>query len=340
MPYFSITIPVYNVEKYIKQCIASVLEQTFQDFEIIIVDDGSTDSSGAICDEYAKKYTNIKVIHKLNEGLLLARRTALQSVCGNVVLFLDSDDYWEKELLQNVYDAFQKYSCDMVMYRYCSVDENNQYLYQQKKLLADMTVVDNAKMYLSKALGMTYEYNSLCLKAVKRECIDVGEDYSLYKGLSMGEDALQSVPIAQNIEKFVYLDKAFYQYRINRQSMTRNISEKYLEDYLNVRKCVVDNIRTIEGYTEKTIASINEYTLRGFFVFLADFSQNKGNASEWKRKYDKITKEYKNYLIETKKQTVIGVLYKTFLGINSYFIYKIFGKMKRILLRIYNISLR
>ena len=340
MPYFSVTIPVYNVEKYVKQCIDSILEQTFQDFEIIIVDDGSTDSSGAICDEYAKKHTNIKVIHKSNEGLLLARRTALQKVSGKVVLFLDSDDYWDKELLENVYSTFQKYSCDMVMYRYRCVDENNQHLYQQKKLLPDMTVIENANEYLSKELGMTYEYNSLCLKAVKRECIDTEEDYSLYKGLSMGEDALQTVSIAQKIESFVYLDKPLYQYRIIQQSMTRTISEKYLRDYLNVRKRVIDNIKAIKGYDGRTLSKVNEYTLRGFFVFLADFSQNKGSGSEWKIKYNKIVKEYKNYLIDTKKQTAKGVLYKTFLEINSYFIYKMFGKMKRILLRIYNMSLR
>ena len=89
---FSVLVPVYNVEKYLKQCIESVLNQTYQSFELILVDDGSTDNSGAICDEYASKHKFIKVIHKPNGGLLHTRRVSLAHATGDWYVFLDSDD--------------------------------------------------------------------------------------------------------------------------------------------------------------------------------------------------------------------------------------------------------
>ncbi|MCT8647817.1 glycosyltransferase, partial [Glaesserella parasuis] len=94
---FSVIIPVYNVEKYIIQCLNSVVYQSFSDIEVILVNDGSKDSSGTICDEYAKNDTRIKVIHKENGGLSSARNVGLKSAVGEYILFLDSDDFWLTE---------------------------------------------------------------------------------------------------------------------------------------------------------------------------------------------------------------------------------------------------
>ena len=98
MNFLSIIIPVFNVEKYIRRCIDSLTTQNgFNDIEVILVDDGSTDGSGAICDEYAEKYINIKVIHKSNGGLSDARNVALAAVNGKYIAFLDSDDFLTKD---------------------------------------------------------------------------------------------------------------------------------------------------------------------------------------------------------------------------------------------------
>lgn len=94
MPFFSIIIPVFNVELYLEECVRSVLTQTFSGFEVILVDDGSTDSSGCLCDQLAKEDSRIKVIHNPNGGASDARNTGLKISTGNYVLFLDSDDYW------------------------------------------------------------------------------------------------------------------------------------------------------------------------------------------------------------------------------------------------------
>ncbi len=116
MPFVSVIIPVYNVEKYLKMCVDSVLAQTFKDYEIILVDDESTDSSAQICDEYAEKYPFISVIHQKNKGLGGARNTGIYEAKGDYLLFLDSDDKIHPELLGICEDKIKKYGCDMVFY--------------------------------------------------------------------------------------------------------------------------------------------------------------------------------------------------------------------------------
>ena len=100
---FSVLIPVYNTEKYIEECLQSVLNQTYQDFEIILVDDGSTDSSGVICDNYQKDYPEkIKVKHKENQGQLASRCVAIKEAKGDYCIFVDSDDSIKNNLLENL----------------------------------------------------------------------------------------------------------------------------------------------------------------------------------------------------------------------------------------------
>ena len=112
----TVVIPVYNVEKHLVKCIQSVLKQTFKDYEIILVDDGSTDESGKICDEYVQKYPFVSVIHQENKGLGGARNTGIKAAKGEYILFLDSDDYIDAELLEICYSKVKKYDCDMVLF--------------------------------------------------------------------------------------------------------------------------------------------------------------------------------------------------------------------------------
>ena len=89
---FSVIVPVYNVEHYLRRCLDSIVNQTFDDYEVVLVDDGSTDASGSICDEYRKKYNSIKVIHQENKGLSGARNTGLDKASGDWIVFVDSND--------------------------------------------------------------------------------------------------------------------------------------------------------------------------------------------------------------------------------------------------------
>lgn len=111
----SVIIPVYQAEQVLEKCIDSVLAQSFQDLEIILVDDGSTDRSGVICDNYAKQDSRIKVIHKKNAGVSAARNSGLSLASGEYIAFVDSDDYLEPNMYQSMMDKMLKYNCDVVM---------------------------------------------------------------------------------------------------------------------------------------------------------------------------------------------------------------------------------
>ncbi len=116
MPKVSVIIPVYNVEKYLRACIESVFAQSYKDYEIILVDDGSTDSSGAICDEFAENNPAVRVIHQQNKGLGGARNTGIYASESDYLLFVDSDDTVHPELLEICCEKIEKYSCDMVIF--------------------------------------------------------------------------------------------------------------------------------------------------------------------------------------------------------------------------------
>ena len=109
----SVIIPVYNVEEYLKQCLDSVINQTYKNLEIILVDDGSFDNSGKICDEYALKDNRIKVIHKENGGLSDARNVGIKEATGEYITFIDSDDYTELDMIEYLYNVLIKFGCDI-----------------------------------------------------------------------------------------------------------------------------------------------------------------------------------------------------------------------------------
>ena len=109
MPFFSVIIPVYNVEKYLDQCVRSVLNQPFTDLEVILVDDGSTDSSGKMCDAYVARDSRVRVIHQENGGLGQARNAGLHVAKGKWILFLDSDDYWCDGCLSMLVERMQQW---------------------------------------------------------------------------------------------------------------------------------------------------------------------------------------------------------------------------------------
>lgn len=221
--FFSVLIPVYNVEKYLRESVDSVLNQDEQDFEIVLVDDGSTDSSGEICDEYAAKYPEkIRVIHKSNEGLLLTRRRAIRESTGDWIVHLDSDDYMLPGALSAIKNAAITNHADLVIYKiiYGQHDLNDMSVesklpFRDGQLFAgDLYPL---KMQLLAGGYMTAIYQ----KAAKREIVDVSCDYSKWKNVSLSEDYLQSLPLLNNASKAVYLDRANIYYRYNESSITK-----------------------------------------------------------------------------------------------------------------------
>lgn len=136
-PLVSIIIPVYNVEPYIQRCLDSVINQTYTNLEIFLVDDGSTDKSGLICDEYAKKDVRIIVHHQKNAGVSSARNWALDRVNGEYIAFVDPDDFIHSQLIQVGMEASKDNDADIVMYSYALMKDGTYQIHREKKILLD-----------------------------------------------------------------------------------------------------------------------------------------------------------------------------------------------------------
>ena len=158
---YSILIPVYNAERYLTKCIESVLNQTYENYEVILVDDGSNDSSGIMCDEFTKTDKRIKAFHQTNQGLIMARRNGIAKATGDFCLFLDSDDYWDIDLLETINQAILQYKCDLVIFKYRKVSETGNVLFEGSSIYQDRTIFEhNDKEIIFKHLIISSELNN------------------------------------------------------------------------------------------------------------------------------------------------------------------------------------
>lgn len=157
MPEISVIVPVYKVEKYLRRCIDSILNQTFLDFELILVDDGSPDNCGAICEEYAKKDSRIQVIHRENGGLPAARNSGLEIARGEYIAFCDSDDYWASDFLEVLVRRIEETGADVVSCGYTAVTEGGEYISRTDYPEFDRQLAapqDTAELMIRDILGM------------------------------------------------------------------------------------------------------------------------------------------------------------------------------------------
>lgn len=229
---FSVIVPVFNVEKYLEECVDSILNQKYQSFEVILVDDGSKDNSGFICDNYAEKYPElISVIHKKNEGLISARRAGLKQVQGEYVCFVDSDDYVSEELLQIVDTVIKKYKPDIITFQARRVNVRGDQQEIANHWFSEGMV---EKKHYFKEIITSSAFNSLCLKICRFDLFDVNQDYTPFYGIQRGEDLLQSLPLIRSAKKIYYLKKQLYYYRQNPESISHKCQKNQYRYVLNV----------------------------------------------------------------------------------------------------------
>ncbi len=241
---FSFIVPVYNTSKYLDKCIQSLLRQKGADFEILIIDDGSTDNSGKLCDEYAKKYPGtVVVIHKENEGLLLTRRRGFKEAKGDWFICVDSDDYVSDDLLLNVNKAINDFSPDMVMYNFQYFNDSGE-TSKSRLDIDDKSVYTGEKKHeIYKHRLLTDDINSLCCKALKRDIVDIDADYHDCGIRNMCEDAVQVLPLFKNAQKIVYLSAPLYCYRKGQANMTAG---RTYESWMATKTCFL----TTEKYLD------------------------------------------------------------------------------------------
>ncbi len=223
---FSVIIPFYNIENYVDKCIQSILNQTCGDFELIAVDDGSTDSTGMQLDKYKENDPRIKVIHKKNGGLTSARKAGAQECKGDYVVIVDGDDWINENYLEKFKEIICVHIPDVAICGYYMGEENNLSARSPYSSNGCYGFYDKDRMdkeylpYLFKALPMVWG------KAYKRE-LYLKYQLQIDDNITMGEDMAISYPCIAYAESLYILDEPLYYYRQNPESMTRS-RKKYL----------------------------------------------------------------------------------------------------------------
>lgn len=229
---FSIIVPIYNVEKYLKQCLDSILSQTYPDFELILVNDGSTDGCGEICKEYSEKDNRIVLIDQENRGLLAARRIGIKAATGEYIIHVDSDDYVKTTLLERLYDEISKTECDLLQYGFSLTDNEGNYL--KSFSFDELPTTDGyiSREELIRAMLTGPQYNSIWAKCAKKTIVDSDADYSIYGRLMMGEDIFQSIPLIEKADKICVIKEPLYIYRVVPGSMSKQIRLDYIHHFV------------------------------------------------------------------------------------------------------------
>lgn len=247
----SIIVPVYNVEKYIKTCIESIINQTYKDLEIILVDDGSTDSSGEICDQYAKRDTRIDVIHKENEGLVNARKTGLAAASGEYIGFVDSDDWVEPDMYETLLEDCMENDADVAVGLMIFEHTNNSFL---DTLNIRKGLYDNSKelcenLYYTKDRKNRGITPSVADKLFKRDLL-IKYLNQVDERITNGEDACCTYPYLINANRVYIDDKNFYHCRVRDDSMQHSVDEVY---FGRINLCYLQLKKHFEAHKESEI---------------------------------------------------------------------------------------
>lgn len=283
----SIIVPVYKAESYLCRCIDSLLAQTFKDFEILLIDDGSPDRSGEICDQYANSDHRVKVFHKENGGVSSARQHGLDNATGEYVIHADPDDWVEPDMLKDMYEKALSEDADMVICNFYWDTSTISVIHRQQP-----SSLDSESVLLSLFQGI---HGSCCNKLVK---LSLFKKYGIgfYDGLSFCEDLMINVKLLKLPLKIAYLNQAYYHYvqNVNQNSLSRS----YSYEVYNSDKALE---RTILNVTSGTIAeSASKIYMQSMTVqraFFAGFF----SSSEFRKRFC----SYRHSVIKTKSFNIL-----------------------------------
>jgi len=217
----SIVIPIYNVEKYLHKCIESILNQTYFDFELLLINDGSKDNSGRICDEYGAQDLRIRVFHKINGGVSSARNLGIKNAQGKYVMFVDADDWIEKDCLQVLYDTYCSEDLDLLQFSFRTVNDNGETM----NINSDETSIMSLNEYVDRDAFLVCVGGTI----IKKSIID-NHKLSFREDLKLAEDQLFILSSMFHSERMKRIPDVFYNYFQNVASATKNAKFQDITD--------------------------------------------------------------------------------------------------------------
>lgn len=298
----SIIIPIYNVEKYVKKCIDSAVNQTLDDYEIIIVDDGSPDRSAEIAEGYAQKHQNIKILKKKNGGLSSARNAGLEVARGKYVYFIDSDDYIKENTIEELYFKAEKENLDIVYFNAAPLFESEEIRMKNQNYInyynrsGDYSLSCSGQVMFANMYENREWYPSACLQFIRRDFIEKNK-LRFYEGI-IHEDNLFSFKAVMQACKVGYIDKAYY-YRIIRDDsiMTQRKSMRNVKGYLVSYREMISFLHEIK--IDKTVeSSIERYLYQSIYKNACNIFNSLDEKEKVKEldTEDFLTRYYFNYM--------------------------------------------
>lgn len=281
----SVIVPVYNAEKHLRNCIDSIINQTYKNLEIILVDDGSTDNSSKILDEYKKTDSRIKVISKENGGVSSARNEGLKIATGEYVGFIDSDDYIDEEMFSVLRSTIQDGElaiCTMKRFTDCS-----NCCQSENSIQNEYSVLDSSQLFTA-MLNDKKVYGYLCNKLFKRKFIS----NLLNENIHFGEDFLFCAEYATRVKKAHFIDKALYYYRQDNVDSITNTSIEYNSKALTILKAQIEIEKIYLKYAPNEVNNLVSITLETALDLLGKYKYNKVNKKE---EYDVIMELINKY---------------------------------------------
>lgn len=324
VPKISVIVPIYKVEEYLKRAVDSILQQTFSDLEIILVDDGSPDNCGLMCEEYAKIDSRIKVVHKTNGGLSSARNAGLDVATGEYIGFVDSDDWIHPQMYEYLYKCATKYDLDITTCRFEKTNVFNPQNYTKYDGFATYEVHDSLKFLKNLNLDIFYQYSpSVCTKLYKKEVFD---NLRFEEG-KLFEDTIIMIPTFLKASKIGYTDKVFYYYFQNRQGsiMNYDFTPKYFTAsiqhvYLSLRNSnAIEASYIFEQHYLRELMKMYNKVLYKYPIFKKDF--NKFLADNKKITYSDIFKNKRLCKMEKVAFSIFKINKKIGLKIYNKFFY-------------------
>lgn len=292
-PLISVIVPIYNVEKYLEKCIESIVNQSYKNLEIILINDGSPDSSKEICEKYRQIDSRIVLINKKNGGLSSARNAGLKNATGEIIVCVDSDDWINKDMIQVMYQNLEKYNADLSVCNFEIKDASGK---SDIKKFTEQIEILNKEQAMQYAILPEKFYGFAWNKMYRRSILkDMLYDESIRKG----EDSPFTCQYISRCEKIVYQDIPLYYYRQDTVSISRS---KFNEGKMTVLKAYSDILHLLEEqkFSQKTIdlqkvQYANQMLSLLVNIIETDRKKYKSNIHELKKKM----KEYKKYYVHS-----------------------------------------
>ncbi|PEQ95221.1 hypothetical protein CN481_05040 [Bacillus sp. AFS006103] len=343
--YFSVILPVYNVEKYLERCVKSVLNQSFKDIEIILVDDGSTDGSGNLCDKLASKHSQVQAVHKENGGLASARNFGINYAAGKYVCFIDSDDWVELDMFETLRREINDKDFDIIKFGFQK--RSNSEIISKKVPFIEEGIYSRNQIInelLPEAIGRKrlFDYSvdfilSAWASLYRLEFIKKNNIFFVSEREILNEDFLFNINALVNAETLIVLHKVLYNYDERPGSLT----QRYRKEMFSRKKNLYNKYEEILN----RIPQVNQYQMRLYHFYIDaiyDCITNECNKYSINNSHKESIRKIKSYLSDIElrealkncslsntstKGKIIFILMKYRMSITMFYLYRLMKKI-------------